>query len=137
MNYPKIFLLMFISLLPLFAYPYGGRDPFVSLEKSMIEKEERKEVKVKPAKKELSKLLVNIHLQGVIWSKNKQLAIINEQILKEGEEFKGFIIKKIMPQKVVLKYGEEEIAISITPPEEEEGLNLTPNTPNLPRIDRR
>lgn len=52
--------------------------------------------------------IADITLQGISWNEQMPLAMINGKIYRTGEKAGGFIIKKIMPDVVLLEYGNEK-----------------------------
>ena len=53
---------------------------------------------------------VPFFLKGIVWDpEGGAVAIINDEILKQGDEISGFKIKKIKRNEVILLKGEKEI----------------------------
>lgn len=76
------------------------RDPF-SLQKG--HKEERGE-------KTASEIFKTFTLKGILWDSHKPLAIVNGEVVREGQVIEGVKIKRIEPNCVVLEAkGEEKI----------------------------
>lgn len=105
-----IFFLYFDAVDSLWA---KKRDPFVSLEKSILKTETSL---VSQQEKEISEILSGINLEGILYSSYNSYVIINEKVLKEGERIGEAIIKKILPHKVIFKYGEREAELKIEVP---------------------
>ena len=60
-------------------------------------------------------------LEGIIWDRQKPLAIINDQIVSEGEVLEGRVIERIEKNRVILKgEGRSEIMTLADDLEEEE-----------------
>jgi type II secretory pathway component PulC len=77
----------------------GDRDPF-SLQKG--KKEE--------GKKTASGIFETFTLKGILWDYQKPLAIVNGEVVKEGDMMEGVKIKQIEPNYVVLEAeGEEKV----------------------------
>jgi len=109
-----IFFVAFIFfLLNTFNLWAGKRDPFVSLESSILKIETPL---VEENEKEISKILSGINLEGVLYSPHTPYVIINEKVLKEGESIGKVVIKKILPHKVVFKYGKREVELKLDVP---------------------
>ena len=55
------------------------------------------------------KTLVTPKVQAIFWSENVtgRLAVINGHVVREGEMVKGFMIKQILPEEVVIKNGRQ------------------------------
>jgi hypothetical protein len=86
------------------------RDPFIPLVDSTGRVKEASEL-MRPAQ---SLLTLNISLKGIIWSKTKPLAIINNKIYREGDKiFEGLILEQIDPESVILNDRGEEIRINL------------------------
>ncbi|OQX86808.1 MAG: hypothetical protein B6D55_05140 [Candidatus Omnitrophica bacterium 4484_70.2] len=111
------FVLIFLSL---FFFGYAStekmRDPFVSLEKLLLKPAFNKSISTKKRIEEIEKLLNALKLEGIIYSPQNPRVIISEKILKEGDKIREFTIKKILPHKVILQYGEREVELKIEIP---------------------
>jgi hypothetical protein len=46
-----------------------------------------------------------ISLKGIIWDKNKPVALINEEVVKVGDSISGYSVKEIDKDKVILTGG--------------------------------
>lgn len=83
-------------------YPYSpitDRDPLYSLIN------EKGEINVREDNTEIG----DIFLQGIIYSPGGgSMVIINKEMFNEGDNFEGYIIKKIEPNGIFLEKGEEE-----------------------------
>ncbi len=53
----------------------------------------------------------NFILQGIIYYKDKSVAVINNQMFHEGDIVNGYKIKKIDPYKIILQKGKEEFVL--------------------------
>ncbi len=90
--------------------PRGERDPFVAL--------------VGPGGEYLGpsgkiKSLGDIKLEGIIWDPvGGHLAIINGEIVKEGENVGGIKVNKIYSKKIIILIDDEEFILNLV---EEEG----------------
>ena len=59
-----------------------------------------------------------LNLKGIAVSQgNRPMAVINEEIVQEGDAVRGHLVKRIQPNQVVLQRGEEELILRL----EEEG----------------
>lgn len=55
----------------------------------------------------------NFVLKGIIYSQDTALAVINDEILKEGDKIGDCIVIKVEEKKVILKSGEEEVILKL------------------------
>jgi len=80
----------------------GKRDPFQFKEERIIEKE-----KFENIPREFESIIIeeppNFKITGIIYSKNKSYILVEEKILKEGDEIDGFILKKVYPDYVIFE----------------------------------
>jgi len=101
----RFILLIFVSYIIIInvnANANNKRDPFVSLkDKAEAEKE-----------KEKVKLPYPIKLEGVMCGETTSLAILNGEIVKEGEQWREFKIEKIEKDRVILKWGDKKIVLT-------------------------
>lgn len=114
----RFFILFFLCLVFFCSYASEKmRDPFVSLEKLLLKSASNKSVDIsKKRSREIEKLLNALKLEGIIYSSQNPRVIISEKILKEGDRIREFTIKKILPHKVILQYGEKEVELKIEVP---------------------
>ncbi|MCM8778339.1 MAG: hypothetical protein NC898_03740 [Candidatus Omnitrophica bacterium] len=54
-----------------------------------------------------------LHLSAIVWDEIKPLAIINNQVVSVGENLENYEIISIEKDKVIVKKGEETIALTI------------------------
>jgi len=52
-------------------------------------------------------------LEGVLWDPDRPIAIINGELVGEGEIIDGFLVKQIGVDRVVLKAGDKEHTIPL------------------------
>ena len=62
---------------------------------------------------EVEEEIVDLAVSGIIWDEVRPQAIINGQILAEGDSIGGFSIEKIEKQKVILSDGKKRIELNI------------------------
>lgn len=55
----------------------------------------------------------SLKLSGIIFSKDEKVAIVNGEIVKEGDYIGNYIIDKIEENKVVLKKGDEKFILEL------------------------
>ncbi|UCD15813.1 MAG: hypothetical protein JSV34_01835 [Candidatus Omnitrophota bacterium] len=55
----------------------------------------------------------NFVLRGIIYSEDKALAIINDEILKENDRIGEYIILRVEEKRVILKNEDEEIILKL------------------------
>jgi len=72
----------------------GKRSPF---EKVITEGEEKV---IKPI---IVEEPPNFNITGIVYSKEKSYILVNERIIKNGDEIDGFILKEIYPEYVIFK----------------------------------
>ena len=95
------FLLLFclplsiITFNSAFAQEKEQRDPFLSLTDKIKLNEFRGNILPFPAV-----------LSGIIWTKDKPLAVVNDEIIEQGQEWQGFKVEKIERDRLILKRGE-------------------------------
>lgn len=94
-----------------FIYAEEIRDPFVSLGD-----------KIEAADKlgGVLHLPYPIVLKGTLYSKNKLVAIINNNIIQEGQKWQDFYVAKIEKGKVTLEWRGKKIEIFLSPKEEKQ-----------------
>ncbi|MFQ5456364.1 MAG: hypothetical protein ACE5EA_09220 [Nitrospirota bacterium] len=83
----------------------SGRDPFdLPVEKENFPEIEVTEPEAKP----------EIKISGIIYSKDKGIVIIDNQILRKGDTFKGIKIIDILDDRVIIrdKDGKREIKVN-------------------------
>ncbi len=88
----NIFLLMIISA----GYAEKFRDPFVSLGDKMGLTPQSKEEKIR--------LPYPVVLKGTLRSKNTFVAIVNDDIIKQGQRWREFYVEKIEKNMVILEW---------------------------------
>lgn len=54
-----------------------------------------------------------ISLKGVIWDKNKPMALINEEVVKVGDKIEGYTVKEIHKDRVILTDGANSTALKL------------------------
>ena len=65
--------------------------------------------------KNICKLQLIVSLSGIVWDKNTPSAIINDIIVKIGEEIKGHMVIDIKQDRVILKDGANNLELRIEP----------------------
>ena len=79
---------------------HGKRDPFIS-----------------PANQSISESQLShgeLRLEGIVVDKKGQsFAIVNSEIVREGQTFQGFLLKNITSKEVTFLKGEEEFKIPL------------------------
>ena len=95
-----IVCLMIIINLSSLAILEAQRDPFVSLGELMQAKEQ-----------EIVNLPYPITLKGTLRLGNNLVAIVNDDIIKEGQRWKEFYVVKIERAKVILEWKHKQFEI--------------------------
>lgn len=57
--------------------------------------------------------LSNFVLKGIIYSPDKKLAVINNEIFKETDSVGDYVVETIEEKRVVLKKGDKEIILKL------------------------
>ena len=57
--------------------------------------------------------ITELTLKGIIYSQGNSLAIINEEMLKEGDTVGEYVVLKIEEKKVFLKKGNKEFTLKL------------------------
>lgn len=57
--------------------------------------------------------LSNLVLKGIIYSPEKKLAVINDEIFKEDDSVGDYIVETIEEKRVILKKGDKEIILKL------------------------
>lgn len=117
-NKVKFFLLFFILFLiiirinsGLFAQEKKPRDPFLSL---------GDKIRLSQEANDISTLPYPIVLNGIIWTENLPMAILNNEIVQEGEVWRDFKVEKIEKNKVILSQRGSQFEIPLVSEEENE-----------------
>jgi len=107
---PALILMAIIAFLSFayFACAQDLRDPFVSLGDKM-EAAQKSEGTFR--------LPYPIILKGTLCSQNKVAAIINNDIIKEGQKWQDFYVAKIEKGKVILEWRDKKFEITLAPQE--------------------
>ena len=58
-------------------------------------------------------LPVQIEVKGVLWNGREYFAIINNEVMKKGQNLGEIKIKEIDKDKVILQYGAREYEVSL------------------------
>ncbi len=107
MNRFILMIFIFCIIINIKSFAQKRRDPFVSLkDRTQVERNGR------------VKLPYPIKLEGIMCSKEAALAILNGEIVKEGEKWREFKIEKIEKDRVILSWGDKKITIFSTPEKE-------------------
>jgi hypothetical protein len=106
-----IFFIIIIITINLFAQEKKTRDPFLSLGDKIRLSQETKDISILP---------YPIILNGIIWTKNSPIAIINDEIVQEGEVWRDFKVEEIQKNKVILSKGDSKFEIPLVTEEEKE-----------------
>jgi hypothetical protein len=78
------------------------RDPFLSLGDKIKLSQETKDTSVLP---------YPIVVNGIIWTEHLPVAIINNEIIQEGEVWRDFKVEKIEKDKIILSRGKSQFEI--------------------------
>lgn len=97
----------------LFAQQQEQRDPFLSLGDKI-------KLSQKPEQEDTPVLPYPIVVNGIIWTEKSPVAIINNDIVQEGSDWRDFKVDKIEKDKVILKRRESEFEIPLVLEEEDE-----------------
>ncbi len=81
------------------------RDPFVSVVDLQAQRS--------ALRKQRSMAVSQINIQGIIWSERAPIAIINDELLGQGDNWRGFTIEKIDKQAVSLSDEDGTYLVSI------------------------
>jgi len=46
---------------------------------------------------------ITLRLQGIVWGYGQPSAVINGKVLREGEKYRGYLVERILPTKVMLR----------------------------------
>ncbi len=94
-------IIFFLLILPCLAQADDSRDPFIPLvnEKGIM--------RTKFQKPRMEEINIKINLSGISKIGNTFYAIIEGELLKEGDNFKEFKIEKIEDNRVILSFGEK------------------------------
>ena len=57
------------------------------------------------------KLPIEITLKGILWNGKEYFAIVNGEVIKQGEHMDNVKIKGIEKDKIILEYGEREFTV--------------------------
>jgi len=60
-----------------------------------------------------SKGLSSFKVTGIVLDPNGAHAVINDEVLKVGDELAGWKVMEILPNKVILKRGNEEVNLTL------------------------
>lgn len=112
----KILLLFFILFLimirnTLFAQGEEDRDPFLSFSDKII---------LSQKAQDLSTLPYPIVVNGIIWSEKIPVAMLNNDIVQEGQTWRDFRVYRIEKNKVILKRGSNKFEIFLDSAEKNE-----------------
>jgi len=108
-NKIKFFLLFFVLcfiIIQIYNYSFAQgkklRDPFLSLSD---------EIRLSKETKDIYTLPYPIVVNGIIWTENLPVAIINNDIVQEGEVWRDFKVEKIEKDKIILSRGDSQFEI--------------------------
>lgn len=106
----KLFLIMAIGLI-LTGIGYAedepaSRDPFASLSDKIFGEASSDQGMLLP---------YPIILKATLCSKDKFLAVLNDEIVKEGDNWKDFYVAKIEKGKVILEWKDKKFQILLDP----------------------
>jgi len=93
-----------------FAQEEKQRDPFLSLSD---------EVKLSQKTQGISTLPYPIVINGIIWTENSRIAIINNDIVQEKDKWKDFTVERIEKKKVILRWGDDQFEINLVSEEDD------------------
>ena len=111
MSFFIIFLIIITINIGLFAQEKKARDPFLSL---------GDKIRLSQETKDISSLPYPIILNGIIWTENSPIAIINDEIVQKDEVWRDFKVEEIQKNKVVLSRGDSKFEIPLVSEEEKE-----------------
>lgn len=89
----------------------GTRDPFLSLD-------DKRELGQKPI--DIASLPYPVELQGIIWTKELRLAVVNNETVEENQDWREFKVKRIEKEKVILGLGSNNFEIPLNTEEKDE-----------------
>lgn len=112
----KILLLFFILFLiiirnALFAQGEEDRDPFLSFSDKII---------LSQKAQDLSTLPYPIVVNGIIWTEKIPVAMLNNDIVQQGENWRDFRVYRIEKDKVILKWENRKFEIFLDSAEKNE-----------------
>lgn len=61
----------------------------------------------KSEEEEIESIFELLHLSGIMWDETLPIAIINDIVLKEGEEINGIVVRGIFRNEVLLEHGDQ------------------------------
>ena len=111
---PKIRILLRLCLLSLIIISLKSglfaqgqeeiRDPFLSLND-----------KLKLAQKplDITRLPYPVTVNGIIWTENLQLAVINDETVEKNQQWRDFKVEEIDKEKVILSLGKNRFEIPV------------------------
>lgn len=114
-KYPLIFLLTLCAVCFCFAETQEIRDPFVSISDKMIPPNRGDQESVQ--------LPSPMILKGTLCSKNGLVAIINDDIVKEGQKWHDFYVIKIEKEKVFLEWRGKKFELRMNAEERKDKEN--------------
>lgn len=107
----KIFLAIISFISFTYAQEPEPRDPFVSLGDKMG---------LTPEAQEEVRLPYSVVLKGTLCSKNIFVAIVNDDIIKQGQKWRDFYVAKIERNKIVLEWEGKKFEIGLSSEEEKQ-----------------
>lgn len=118
---PKIKIILRLCLLSFIIVSLRGslfaqgqreaRDPFLSLSDEV-------ELARKPV--DITQLPYPITVNGIIWTENLQLAVLNDEAVEENQRWRDFKVEEIDKEKVVLRLGNSRFEIPLVTEKKEE-----------------
>jgi len=59
------------------------------------------------------KLPMEIKISGILWNGKEYFAIVNDEVIKAGEQLDTVIVKEIQDDGIVVEYGERDFTIPL------------------------
>lgn len=97
-------IISFYIMINSIGYSQDERDPFASIE-DMLGSSARIE--------KIIQLPYPVIVQGTMCSENVSLAVINGDIVKEGDRWREFMVEEINRERVILEWKNEKFKIEI------------------------
>ncbi len=83
------------------------------LQKLKMKNEKKKEVKRANMKSEIIQYLKSLNANSIACDEQGKCVLVGSKIIKEGDYIKGFVVKKIEKDKIILENENQKIEISI------------------------
>lgn len=110
-----LYLIIFIIIIAIhadsFAQEIKRRDPFLSL---------GDKIRLSQQIKDITTLPYPIILNGIIWTEQLPVAVINDEIVQKGQIWRDFKVEEIQKKKVILSRGESKFEIPLLREDEDQ-----------------